>query len=61
MMTPVSSASTCSRGRATISDRLVPCTVFLEPQLGRVGLSEREAREKGFDIKVFTLPMNYVR
>jgi pyruvate/2-oxoglutarate dehydrogenase complex dihydrolipoamide dehydrogenase (E3) component len=47
-------------GDATIANRLVPYTVFLDPQLGRVGLSEREAREKGLDFRVFTMPMNYV-
>ena len=47
-------------GDATITDRLVPYTVFMDPQLGRVGLSEREAREKGLDVKVFAMPMDYV-
>lgn len=47
-------------GDATIADRLVPYTVFLDPQLGRVGLSEQEARGKGFDVKVFTMPMKWV-
>jgi pyruvate/2-oxoglutarate dehydrogenase complex dihydrolipoamide dehydrogenase (E3) component len=47
-------------GDATITDRLVPYTVFMDPQLGRVGLTEREAREKGLDVRVFTMPMNHV-
>ena len=47
-------------GDATITDRLVPYTIFMDPQLGRVGLTEREAREKRLDLKVFTMPMNYV-
>lgn len=42
-------------GRTT-KDRLVPYTLFVEPELGRVGLTESEAREKGLDIKVVTLP-----
>ncbi|HET7641441.1 MAG TPA: FAD-containing oxidoreductase, partial [Ktedonobacteraceae bacterium] len=41
-------------------DRLVPYTVFIDPQLGRVGLSESEAREHGRNIKVAKMPMNYV-
>lgn len=41
-------------------DRLVPYTVFTDPQLGRVGLTEREARYKGFNIRVATLPMTRV-
>ena len=47
-------------GDATITGRLVPYTIFLDPQLGRVGLTEREAREKGLDVRVFTMPMDYV-
>ena len=48
------------KGDATITGRLVPYTVFTDPQLGRVGLTEREAQEKGLDVRVLTLPMNYV-
>jgi pyruvate/2-oxoglutarate dehydrogenase complex dihydrolipoamide dehydrogenase (E3) component len=47
-------------GGATISDRLVPYTVFIDPQLGRVGLSEREAREQGLNIRVAKMPMSNV-
>src|SRR5207253_5083435 len=31
--------------------------VFIDPQLGRIGLSETEAREQGLNIRVATLPM----
>ncbi len=47
-------------GHATIAGRLVPYTVFIDPQLGRVGMSEAEARAKGYNIKVAKMPMNYV-
>jgi pyruvate/2-oxoglutarate dehydrogenase complex dihydrolipoamide dehydrogenase (E3) component len=47
-------------GDATTADRLVPYTVFIDPQLGRIGLSEREARAQGRDIRVAKMPMNYV-
>jgi pyruvate/2-oxoglutarate dehydrogenase complex dihydrolipoamide dehydrogenase (E3) component len=47
-------------GNATIDDRFVPYTVFIDPQLGRVGLSESEARAKGINIKVAKMPMSYV-
>jgi pyruvate/2-oxoglutarate dehydrogenase complex dihydrolipoamide dehydrogenase (E3) component len=47
-------------GNASIADRLVPYTVFIDPQLGRVGLSESEAREQGRNIQVAKMPMNYV-
>ena len=47
-------------GDATISDRKVPYTVFIDPQLGRAGLSEQEAREQGRNIRVAKIPMSYV-
>lgn len=47
-------------GQASTKDRLVPYTVFIDPQLGRVGLSETEARKQGYTIQVAKLPMNYV-
>ncbi len=42
------------------TNRMVPYTVFLDPQLGRIGLTEQEAREKGLNVKVAKMPMNYV-
>jgi pyruvate/2-oxoglutarate dehydrogenase complex dihydrolipoamide dehydrogenase (E3) component len=47
-------------GNASKHDRLVPYTVFIDPQLGRIGLSEKEARESGRAIRVARMPMNYV-
>jgi len=47
-------------GTATTEDRLLPYTMFIDPQLGRIGLSESEARAKGYNIKVAKMPMNYV-
>jgi pyruvate/2-oxoglutarate dehydrogenase complex dihydrolipoamide dehydrogenase (E3) component len=47
-------------GDATISDRLIPYTVFTDPQLGRVGLTEQEARNQVRNIKVAKMPMSYV-
>lgn len=47
-------------GDASIKNRLVPYTVFIDPQLGRVGLSETEARAQGRNIKVAKMPMSYV-
>jgi pyruvate/2-oxoglutarate dehydrogenase complex dihydrolipoamide dehydrogenase (E3) component len=38
-------------------DRVVPYTVFTDPQLGRAGLTERQARAQGRDIRVAKLPM----
>src|SRR5205085_1327592 len=38
------------KGNASIHERLVPYTVFIDPQLGRVGLSETDARAQGRNI-----------
>src|SRR5258706_3544858 len=48
------------QGSASTQDRLVPYTIFIDPQLGRVGLSETEAREQGRNVQVAKLPMNAV-
>ena len=48
------------KGNASTAGRLVPYTVFIDPQLGRVGLSETEARAQGLEIRVAKMPMNYV-
>lgn len=45
---------------ASIKDRLIPYTVFTDPQLGRIGLTETQARAKGLDIQVAKMPMAYV-
>ena len=47
-------------GSATTTGRLVPYVVFIDPQLGRVGLSERDARAQGRVIRIAKIPMNYV-
>ena len=41
-------------------DRIVPYTMFIDPQLGRAGLTEREARAQGRAIRVAKLPMSAV-
>ena len=47
-------------GNANTRGRLLPYTVFIDPQLGRVGLSETEARTQGRNIRVAKLPMTHV-
>ena len=47
-------------GDRTTRGRLVSYTVFIDPQLGRVGLSEAEARAQGREVRVLTLPMGHV-
>lgn len=44
----------------SIHDRPLPYCMFTDPQLGRIGLSETQAQEKGLNIKVATLPMEHV-
>jgi pyruvate/2-oxoglutarate dehydrogenase complex dihydrolipoamide dehydrogenase (E3) component len=45
-------------GNTTTDGRLVPYTVFIDPQLGRIGISETEA--KGLNFRVARLPMTHV-
>ena len=52
--------SLLQKGNASIHERLLPYTVFIDPQLGRIGLSETDARAQGCNIKVAKLPMNNV-
>ena len=48
------------KGSASTKDRQVPYAVFIDPQLGRVGLTEVEARGQGRNIRVAKLPMTSV-
>jgi pyruvate/2-oxoglutarate dehydrogenase complex dihydrolipoamide dehydrogenase (E3) component len=53
-------ANLLENGAASTTNRLVPYTVFIDPQLGRIGLSEAEARRQNRAIRVAKMPMNYV-
>jgi pyruvate/2-oxoglutarate dehydrogenase complex dihydrolipoamide dehydrogenase (E3) component len=44
----------------TTDNRIVPYAVFTDPQLGRVGLTENEARKAGYKLKVGKIPMSWV-
>jgi pyruvate/2-oxoglutarate dehydrogenase complex dihydrolipoamide dehydrogenase (E3) component len=44
----------------SIEHRLVPYCVFTDPQLGGVGMTEKEARDKGFHLKIGKMPMTSV-
>jgi pyruvate/2-oxoglutarate dehydrogenase complex dihydrolipoamide dehydrogenase (E3) component len=44
----------------TIDNRYVPYSVFTDPQLGGVGLTEKEARAKGYRLKIGSIPMSHV-
>lgn len=41
--------------------RLVPYAVFTDPALGRVGMTEKEARASGRKLKIGTMPMSKVQ
>lgn len=42
------------------ANRMIPYTMFTDPQLGRVGLTEEEAKKQGKNIRVASLPMKHV-
>jgi pyruvate/2-oxoglutarate dehydrogenase complex dihydrolipoamide dehydrogenase (E3) component len=44
----------------SIEGRILPYTLYTDPELGRVGLSEKEAREAGYQLKVGSIPMAWV-
>ena len=41
-------------------NRIVPYSVFTDPQLGGIGMTEKEARTKGYKLKIGKMPMSYV-
>jgi len=53
-------ANLVAHENASTRDRIVPYAVFIDPQLGRAGMTEREARAQGREIRVAKLPMSAV-
>jgi pyruvate/2-oxoglutarate dehydrogenase complex dihydrolipoamide dehydrogenase (E3) component len=53
-------ANWLENGAATTDGRLVPNTMFIDPQLATVGLNETEAAKRGIAYKVAKIPMTYV-
>jgi pyruvate/2-oxoglutarate dehydrogenase complex dihydrolipoamide dehydrogenase (E3) component len=47
-------------GARTTRGRLVPYTLFTDPQLGRIGRTEAQARADGLDVRVASQPMRHV-
>jgi pyruvate/2-oxoglutarate dehydrogenase complex dihydrolipoamide dehydrogenase (E3) component len=47
-------------GNASTANRMVPYTVFIDPQLGRIGLTETEARAQNRKIRIARMPMSHV-
>lgn len=48
------------KGERNINDRMIPYTLYTEPQLGRVGLTEAQAKEKGYNIDIAKLEMKHI-
>lgn len=46
--------------KRSTAGRIVPYAMFTDPELGRVGLTEREARAQGMNVKVGKIPMGHV-
>ncbi|MEH3112463.1 mercuric reductase [Pedobacter terrae] len=44
----------------SIQDRPLPYCMFTDPQLGRIGISEKEAKEKKLNYEVAVIPMSQV-
>lgn len=53
-------ANLIAHEKKSTHDRIVPYAVFIDPQLGRAGMTEREARAQGRKIRVAKLPMSAV-
>ena len=49
-------AANLSGGDRSSADRVVPYTLFIDPELGRVGMTETEARRQGRRVRVARLP-----
>jgi pyruvate/2-oxoglutarate dehydrogenase complex dihydrolipoamide dehydrogenase (E3) component len=43
-------------GSRSTADRLVPYTLFIDPELGRVGMTEAEALRRGHNVRVARMP-----
>jgi len=48
------------KGDASIEGRMVPYAVFIDPELGRIGMSETEARAQKRDIRIAKMTMSRV-
>ena len=44
-------------GTLTTNDRVIPYALFIEPELGRIGLNETDARARGIDVRVAKIPL----
>ncbi|MDF1567888.1 MAG: mercuric reductase [Spirochaetaceae bacterium] len=49
-----------STPRTGTAGRPVPYTVFTDPQLGRIGLSEKQALSEGIPFEVYSIPFSWI-
>jgi pyruvate/2-oxoglutarate dehydrogenase complex dihydrolipoamide dehydrogenase (E3) component len=53
-------ANLLEHGHRRVSDRPLPYTVFTDPELGRIGMTETEARQSGRKIRVAKMPASSI-
>jgi pyruvate/2-oxoglutarate dehydrogenase complex dihydrolipoamide dehydrogenase (E3) component len=53
-------ANVFAGGNRRTTDRLIPHTVFIDPELGRVGITQKQAVASGLQIKVATVPTSVI-
>jgi pyruvate/2-oxoglutarate dehydrogenase complex dihydrolipoamide dehydrogenase (E3) component len=56
----VAAANVLEGKRVSIAGRMVPYTVFIDPELGRIGLTEAEARAQGRKFRVAKMPATWI-
>lgn len=49
--------SVLAGGPRVTTDRVIPYALFIEPELGRIGINETEANKRGIPFRVASLPM----
>lgn len=49
--------SNLAGGTRTTKNRVIPYALFIEPELGRIGMNEAEAKAQGIAVRVAKLPM----
>jgi pyruvate/2-oxoglutarate dehydrogenase complex dihydrolipoamide dehydrogenase (E3) component len=48
------------KGSATTEGRPLPYTIYIDPQLGRIGITENQARKQNKNIRIAKMPMSSV-
>jgi pyruvate/2-oxoglutarate dehydrogenase complex dihydrolipoamide dehydrogenase (E3) component len=48
------------KGSTTTDGRLLPYTIYIDPQLGRIGITEAQARAQNKNIRIAKMPMSSV-